>query len=125
MLNKVLIVDDSELVHNIYSLYFNKYKGVRLLKAFNGVEALEFLSAEPDVDLIILDINMPLMDGITFLKVLQRDNIFTGIPIIVISTEGSEEDTLRALKLGAKGYITKPVNAQELRKLINKIILPD
>jgi two-component system, chemotaxis family, chemotaxis protein CheY len=122
MLKKVLIVDDSELIQNMYKLMFKKYNGCALVKAFNGKEALDLLETQSDFDLILLDINMPVMNGLQFLEKLRDDGRFTHIPVIIISTEGKEEDTLRGLTLGAKGYIVKPFKSLVLHTLIENIL---
>jgi len=121
-LNKILIVDDSQLIHSMYRLVLNRYNGCRIVDAMNGLEALDVLSRESDFDLILLDINMPVMNGIQFMEKLRKENIYRQIPIVVISTEGKEEDTLRALKLGAWGYIVKPFKPHMLYELIEKVL---
>ena len=107
-LNKILIVDDSQLIHSMYRLVLNRYKSCKIVDAMNGLEALDVLSKENDFNLILLDINMPVMNGLQFMEKIKNENIYKEIPIIVISTEGKEEDTLRALQLGAGGYVVKP-----------------
>jgi two-component system chemotaxis response regulator CheY len=121
-LHKILIVDDSQLIHSMYRLVLNKYSGCRIVDAMNGLEALDVLSRESNFDLILLDINMPVMNGIQFMEKVKKENIHRQIPIIVISTEGKEEDTLRALKLGAWGYIVKPFKPPTLYELIEKVL---
>jgi two-component system, chemotaxis family, chemotaxis protein CheY len=121
-LHKILIVDDSQLIHSMYRLVLNKYSGCRIVDAMNGLEALDVLSRESNFDLILLDINMPVMNGIQFMEKVKKENIYRQIPIIVISTEGKEEDTLRALKLGAWGYIVKPFKPPMLYELIEKVL---
>ncbi len=121
-LNKMLIVDDSQLIHSMYRLVLNKYSGCRIVDAMNGLEALDVLSRESNFDVILLDVNMPVMNGIQFMEKIRKENIYRQIPIIVISTEGGEEDTLRALKLGAWGYIVKPFKPPTLYELIEKVL---
>lgn len=121
-LQKLLIVDDSQLIHSMYRLVLNRYEGCRIFDAMNGLEALDILSRENNFDLILLDINMPVMNGIQFMEKLKKENICCHIPIIVISTEGREEDTLRALKLGAWGYVVKPFKPHMLYELIDKVV---
>lgn len=121
-LNKVLIVDDSQLIHQMYKLVFWKYKGCTLKSAMNGLEALDILSRENGFDLILLDINMPVMNGIQFMEKLKQEGIYRHIPIVVVSTEGKEEDTKRALKLGAWGYLVKPFKSEVLYDLIDKVL---
>lgn len=121
-LNKILIVDDSQLIHSMYRLVLNKYSGCRIVDAMNGLDAMDVLSKESNFDLILLDINMPVMDGIQFMEKIKKENIYRHIPIIIVSTEGREEDTLKALKLGAWGYIVKPFKPQMLHELVEKVI---
>ncbi len=120
--NKVLIVDDSKLIHQMYRLVLMRYKNCALMDAMNGLEALDVLSRETGIDLILLDINMPVMNGVQFMEKLKKDNLYRHIPIVVISTEGKEEDTIRAMKLGAWGYIVKPFKSESLYELLEKVI---
>jgi two-component system chemotaxis response regulator CheY len=122
-LKKLLVVDDSQLIHNMYRLVLNRYQGCRIADAMNGLEALDILSKENDFDLILLDINMPVMNGIQFMEKIFNGNLYRHIPVIVISTEGREEDTLRALKLGASGYVVKPFKPHLLHELIEKVMM--
>jgi two-component system chemotaxis response regulator CheY len=120
-LNKVLIVDDSQLIHSMYRLVLNRYKDCKIVDAMNGLEALDVLSRENDFSLVLLDINMPVMNGLQFMEKIKTEKLYRNIPIIVISTEGKEEDTLRALQLGAAGYVVKPFKSHMLYELIDKI----
>jgi two-component system chemotaxis response regulator CheY len=121
-LNKVLVIDDSKLIHQMYRLVLMKYKNCVILDAMNGLEGLDILSKENGIDLILLDINMPIMNGIQFMEKLKKDGIYRHIPVVVISTEGKEEDTIRAMKLGAWGYIVKPFKSEALYDLIEKVV---
>ncbi len=122
LLKKVLIVDDSKLVHQMYRILLMRYKDCKIVDAMNGLEALEILSREDDFDLIILDINMPVMNGVQFMEKYRENPKLQHIPVVVISTEGREEDTLKMLRLGAKGYITKPLRPEVLHGLIEKLM---
>jgi two-component system chemotaxis response regulator CheY len=118
---RVLVVDDSKLLQRMYRLVFMKYKDCVIKEALNGLEALEILSGGDEFDFIILDINMPVMNGLQFMEKFKQ----TGnrhIPIIVVSTEGKEEDTLRAMKLGAWGYVQKPFKCEELYSIVEKVM---
>lgn len=121
-LRKVLIVDDSKLIHQMYRLVLMRFKDCKLVDAMNGLEALEILSREDGFDLILLDINMPIMNGIQFMEKVNENGMCRHIPIIVISTEGKEEDTVRAMKLGARGYIVKPFKSESLYEIIGKVL---
>ena len=122
-LNKVLIIDDSQLIHSMYRLVLNRYKNCQFADAMNGLEALDILSKEGDFSLILLDINMPVMNGLQFMEKIHKENLYRHIPIIVISTEGKEEDTLRALRLGASGYVVKPFKPNLLHELIDNLMM--
>jgi len=121
MLQKVLIVDDSSLIHQMYKLVFMRYKDCKLISAMNGLEALDKLSQEAGIQLVLLDINMPVMNGLQFLENIQKEGIHKGVPIIIVSTEGKEEDTLRGLSMGARGYVKKPFQPSELHDLIERL----
>jgi two-component system chemotaxis response regulator CheY len=120
MLKKVLVVDDSSLIHQMYRLVMNRYN-CEIADAMNGAEALEILAVQSDVELILLDINMPVMNGLQFLEKAAPLGIVSKIPVIIISTEGKEEDTIRGLKLGARGYLKKPFHPSELHVMVEKI----
>ncbi len=122
MFKKILAVDDSEVILNLHKMTFKRYPNVELITAKNGVEALKKLQEIEGIEVILLDINMPLMDGITFLEIVRREKDKYGdIPIVIISTEGEEESVLEALRKGATGYIKKPFRQRELHELLEKI----
>ncbi len=122
-IHKILVVEDSQLLHRMYDLILLPYRktGAEILHAFEGREALNQLSDHPDVDLILLDINMPVMSGLEFLRHVQEEAVFRNIPVIIVTTEGKEEDTLRGLQAGARGYITKPFQPLDLYRIIERI----
>lgn len=118
-LKKVLVVDDSELVHKMHGLVLARYQGCEILHSYNGNQALEMLHKHPDVQLILLDINMPIMDGLRFLEARNQLGVFTSIPVIIISTEGKEGDTKRGIEAGAVAYVTKPFRPAQLQAIID------
>lgn len=122
MFTKILAVDDSDIILNLHQMSFRRFSTTKLLTAKNGVEALKKLSEEEGIELILLDINMPLMDGITFLEIVRREKEKYGdIPVVIISTEGEEASVMEALKKGATGYIKKPFRQRELIELVEKV----
>ena len=120
MLKKILVVDDSALIHQMCRLVMSRYS-CSIIDAMNGQEALDALAAHKDFELVLLDINMPVMNGLQFMEKAAALGIVNSLPIIIISTEGKEEDTIRGLKLGAKGYLTKPFQPAALHEMIEKI----
>ncbi len=119
---KALIVDDSSVMRKIVERSLRQ-AGVDLsevVEAGNGQEALNALGSRP-VDLILSDINMPVMDGLEFVRRL-RDQNRTDIPIIMVTTEGSESNVMEALSLGARGYIRKPFTAEQVKEHLMPIV---
>ncbi len=120
MLKKVLVIDDSALIHQMYKMVLMRYK-CDIVDALNGQDGLDKLAKNPDTNMILLDINMPLMNGLEFIKKVKGLGTYDHIPIIIVSTEGKEEDTMRGLSLGAKGYVKKPFQPSDLHTLIEKL----
>jgi len=113
---RVLIVDDSSVMRKILERSLRQ-AGVELSSVFqagNGAEALAVL-AEKQVDLILCDINMPVMDGLEFVKHLPSVENAKGAPVIMITTEGSESHVVQALSAGARGYIRKPFTPEQVK----------
>ena len=115
---KVLVVDDSKLMHKMYEVMLRQYP---LVYASDGRQALDRLKDHGDIDLVLLDINMPSMNGLEFLAELRSDSARANLPVIIISTEGREEDTARGLEAGATAYIKKPFHSEEILEVINRL----
>ena len=113
--SKVLVVDDSDLMHTMYAVFL---RGVKLVHARDGEEALEVLARDPAMDLMLLDINMPRMNGFELLAQLGAKGYLPRLPVIVVTTEGKEADAARGLAQGAAAYLTKPFRADEVRAAI-------
>ena len=119
-MKKVLIVDDSALIHQMYKMILMRYR-CAIVAAQNGQIGLDKLAQHPDIDLVLLDINMPVMGGLEFIKKVKELGTYEHIPIVISSTEGKEEDTDRGIALGARGYVTKPVQPSEFHALIEAL----
>lgn len=118
---KVLVVDDSKLMHKMYEVMLRQYV---LVHAMDGEEASQELENHDDVDLVLLDINMPRMGGLEFLDHMgYQDEDKDLPPVIIVSTEGKEEDTQRGLDAGAVAYIKKPFSSVQLTEVISQ--MPD
>ena len=116
---RALIVDDSSVMRKIVerSLRQGGIDLMQVLEAGNGAEALAVLSESP-VDLILCDINMPVMDGLEFVKQLGGVANAKGVPVVMITTEGSEAHVVQALSYGAKGYIRKPFTPEQVSEQV-------
>lgn len=117
----ILIVDDSPIARRITRRFIAKQYNCKFTEAANGLEGLHQLSMFPQTALILLDINMPVMNGVKFLETIRRERKYTNIPIVVCSTEGKESSIMRSLSLGASGYIIKPFAPNDLYSIVDKI----
>ncbi|HUO61158.1 MAG TPA: response regulator [Candidatus Acidoferrales bacterium] len=119
---RILIVDDSSVMRKIVerSLRQAGLDLVEVHEAANGSEALNLLG-QHQVDLILSDINMPVMDGLEFVKQVQATSA-SNAPVVMITTEGSESNVMQALSLGAKGYIRKPFTADQVKEHVLPIV---
>ena len=115
---KILVVDDSALLHRMYDFMLS---GHELLHAADGMEALERIAADPGIELVFLDINMPRLDGLEVLRRVRTDARTRTLPVIMVSTHGEEHDTQRALSAGASGYIKKPFRQDAIAQLVGTI----
>jgi two-component system, chemotaxis family, chemotaxis protein CheY len=120
---RVLIVDDSSVMRKIVERSLRQ-AGLELgevLEASNGVEALA-QAQKGKLDLILSDINMPSMDGIEFVRNLAGVDSAKGVPVIMITTEGSEARVVEALTAGAKGYIRKPFTPEQVKERVSVLV---
>jgi two-component system, chemotaxis family, chemotaxis protein CheY len=119
----ILCVDDQRLAHTIAASLLAPLvdNGSRLLHAYDGLEALKVLSVNSDVDLILLDINMPVLNGLAFLEQKQRTK-FAEIPVIVLADEGDQKDEAsHAMNLGATRVLGKPFGYDDLHNCVRSI----
>jgi len=120
---RALIVDDSSVMRKIVERSLRQ-AGLELLEvqeAASGAEALEVLRASK-VDLILSDINMPSMDGLEFLRQIQAQELAPGVPVVMITTESSEEHVKQAIQAGARGYLRKPFTADQVKDRVLSLL---
>jgi two-component system chemotaxis response regulator CheY len=116
-----LVVEDSPTMRQLISFSLKRFKNAKIIEAVDGVDALKKLSGEK-IDLILTDINMPVMDGLKLVSLVRQNAQLKSIPIIIITTEGAEEDRERGLALGANAYISKPIQSSHLIKTISELL---
>jgi two-component system chemotaxis response regulator CheY len=116
-----LIVEDSPTMRQLLAFSLRRLKDCRIIEAVDGVDALKKLTTE-QVDLVITDINMPMMDGLKLITVIRGDARMKSLPIIIVTTEGAEEDRKRGLALGADAYIPKPIQPSDLLKAVASLL---
>jgi two-component system chemotaxis response regulator CheY len=117
----ILVVDDSATMRQLIRFTLKRIPDANVIEATDGVDALQKMSSVK-VDIILADINMPVMDGFKLVSVVRDDSKTKDIPIIMITTEGAEEEIQKALSMGANAYLTKPLKPQELIQLVNSNI---
>jgi len=117
-----LVVEDSPTMRQLLVYALKRIPGMAAVEASDGVEALRALAGDDKPDIILTDINMPIMDGLKLVQRVRSDDAFAKVPIIVITTEGGAEDRARALSLGANAYITKPIKAPQLIKQVKELL---
>lgn len=121
MSKNVLIVDDSKTVRNLVA-FILKAEGIKVTTAEDGLDGLEKLYSMSEVDLILTDINMPRMDGFSFIIAVREQESYKDIPIIILSTEGGEEDIQKGIRLGANLYMVKPAQPEKMVRNIKMLL---
>jgi two-component system chemotaxis response regulator CheY len=118
-----MIVDDSRSMRSFVRrvMDLSGFEVDSCFDAANGAEALALLHAHP-VDIILTDINMPEMNGEDFVRELEREEKFRSIPVVVVSTDATQNRIRRMLDLGAKGYVVKPFSPEALRGELERVL---
>ncbi len=120
-MSTALVVEDSPTMRQLIVFALRRIRGLEVLEADDGVDALRKMAATK-LDIILTDINMPIMDGLKLVKRVRSDEGLKHIPIVIITTEGAEEDRQRALALGANAYITKPIQAPQVIAKVKELL---
>lgn len=123
MAKTILVVDDSASLRQVVSIAL-KGGGYNVIEACDGVDGLAKLAAADKVHLIISDVNMPNMDGITFVKALKQKPEFKFTPVIMLTTEAEEEKKREGQAAGAKAWVIKPFQPQQMLAAVSKLVLP-
>ncbi len=116
-----LVVEDSPMMRQLVVFALGRQKNLHVTEADDGVDGLRKL-ASSTFDIILTDINMPIMDGLKLVKRVRSDPVHKDTPIVIITTEGSQEDRQRALQLGANAYITKPIQAPQVIQTARELL---
>jgi len=116
----ILVVDDSETVRQVLQLTLSKV-GFEVIEAEDGVDALSKLSGQP-VDMIVTDLNMPNMDGLELIKKVRESGDYRFTPIVMLTTESSEEKKKAGREAGASGWIVKPFKPEQLLKVVKLVL---
>jgi two-component system chemotaxis response regulator CheY len=119
----VLIVDDSLSMRSVIkkTIKVSGFKVGEYFEAADGKEALKIL-ADAWVDLVLTDINMPNMNGLELITMMHEDQILSSIPVVMVTTEGSQKSVQKSMEMGAKGYIKKPFQPEDIKRILNRIM---
>ena len=114
---KILLVDDD--MRNIFAIkYFLEEKEMNILVANNGEECLESLERDPEVDIVLMDIMMPKMDGLEAMREIRKQKRFKNLPIIALTAKAMKTDRVKCVEAGANDYLAKPVDIDKLMSLL-------
>lgn len=116
---KIMIVDDDREIVELLNIYLQN-EGYDVIKAYNGQQALNYLKNDQGIQLVILDVMMPQVDGMEVLKILRAEN--DSIPVIIVSAKSSDNDKIQGLISGADDYVTKPFNPLEVIARVKSLL---
>lgn len=119
-----LVVEDSLMMRQLVVFALGRIPNLKVTEAEDGVDGLRKL-ASAKFDIILTDINMPIMDGLKLIQRVRMDASHKDTPIVVITTEGGREDRERALRLGANAYVTKPIQAPRVIDIVRRLLSLD
>ncbi|MCX5740325.1 MAG: response regulator [Proteobacteria bacterium] len=119
--HRILIVEDSPTMRQLLAFALKRLKDVDIVEAQDGMDGLRKVSSD-HFDLALIDINMPVMDGLKLISLIRGDESLRQMPIIVITTEGAREDRERAIALGANEYLTKPIQANKVLRIAQSLL---
>jgi two-component system, chemotaxis family, chemotaxis protein CheY len=124
MPHSFLVIDDSKLHHQMYRLIFSRgaLAGSTVHYATNGREGYGLLAAHPELALVLLDLNMPEMNGLEVLERRRTEGLHLHVPIVLVTTEGSAEDEARGRSAGAWEYLRKPFQPADVERLVMRAL---
>ena len=119
--HRILIVEDSPTMRQLLAFALKRLKNADIVEAQDGMDGLRKVTSD-HFDLALIDINMPVMDGLKLISLIRGEDNLREMPIIVITTEGANEDRERALALGANEYLTKPIQANKVLRVAQSLL---
>lgn len=117
----ILVVEDSPAMRQLIVFALKRIPGMRVVEAQDGLDGLSKMSAGW-FDLVIIDINMPVMDGLKLVSMVRKNELHKDVPILIITTQANEEDRKKAAELGVNEYLTKPVQAQQVVETVKRLL---
>ncbi|HEY6000111.1 MAG TPA: response regulator [bacterium] len=118
---RCLVVEDSPTMRQLIVFALKRLPELDIVEASDGVDALKKLPGAR-TDLVLTDINMPIMDGLKLVSLMKGNPLYKDIPVVIITTEGAAEDREKGMALGARSYIPKPIQTANLLKVVREIL---
>jgi two-component system chemotaxis response regulator CheY len=118
---RVLIVEDSPTMRQLLVFALRRLRDVEIVEATDGMDGLRKISSD-HYDIALIDINMPVMDGLKLIRLIRDEETLKQVPIVVVTTEGADEDRERAMALGANEYLTKPIQANRVLSVVKDLL---
>jgi two-component system chemotaxis response regulator CheY len=118
---RCLVVEDSKTMRSMLAESLSRISGMEVVEAENGLTGIRALAANR-FDLVVTDVNMPVMDGLKLVKHVRSDPRHEKIPIVIITTESAPNDRDRAMALGANAYIEKPIQGPRVIRAVKKLL---
>ncbi len=122
--HRVLIVEDSPMMRQLLTFALKRLRDVEVVEAQDGMDGLRKVTSD-HFDLALIDINMPVMDGLKLISLIRNEEHLKAMPICVITTEGAQEDRARAISLGADEYLTKPIQSNQVLQVAKSLLKSD
>ncbi len=119
--HRILIVEDSPMMRQLLTFALKRLKDIEIVEAQDGMDGLRKVTSD-HFDLALIDINMPVMDGLKLISLIRSEDSLLEMPICVITTEGAKEDRSRAIALGANEYLTKPIQANQVLSVAKSLL---
>ncbi len=121
---RILIVEDSPTMRQLLRFALSRLKDVEIVEAQDGMDGWTKISGDR-FDLVLIDINMPVMDGLKLIGLIRNEDDLNDVPIVVITSETAQQDRQRALNLGANEYLTKPIQTNRVLAVAKSLLKMD
>jgi two-component system chemotaxis response regulator CheY len=122
--HRILIVEDSSTIRQLLGFALKRIKGAEIVEAIDGLDGLRRLAGEP-FDIALVDLQMPVMDGLKLIQAIRSKEELADMPIVVVTAESAQEERSRALALGANEYLTKPIQSNQVVAVVRGLLKLD
>jgi two-component system chemotaxis response regulator CheY len=121
MKHRILIVEDSPTMRQLLGFALRRIRGAEIVEATDGLDGLRRLTTE-EFDIVLIDLYMPVMDGLKLIQAIRAQESLAGLPIVVVTTESARAERDRALATGANEYLTKPIQSNQVVAVVRSLL---